>query len=335
MRAVILRTWAIAIVFILLLIGCDGLDSSDRLPPASPIATPEASPSPTPTLTLSPPATVPPVERERLAKHLQALNFERYSSQNRDRARAYLAQTLTESGWNVKTQPFTNGANLTAQRQTPSSSAKTLLLVAHYDTVRNSPGADDNASAVVAILEIARLLATRPTTHNLAIALFDQEEAGLLGSLAYTTQPANLANLMGVINLEMLGYTCNMPGCQTFPEGLPVTPPSDRGDFLGIVGDAEHPDLLRAFQVASDATLPEIVTVPIPFKGLLTPDVLRSDHASFWARNIGAVMVSDTANFRNPNYHQPSDTPDTLDLDFLTGATQLVLKAVLSLLESS
>lgn len=329
-----MRAWAIALVLVLLLVGCHGLNSRDRSPSESPIATPETSPSPTSTLALSPPATVPQVDRARLADHLQALNFERYSSRNRDRARAYLAQTLTESGWKVKPQPFTNGVNLTAQRQTKNSSNGTILLVAHYDTVSNSPGADDNASAVVAILEIARLLATRPTTQNLAIALFDQEEAGLLGSLAYTAQPAHLANLMGVINLEMLGYTCNTPGCQTFPEGLPVTPPSDRGDFLGIVGDAEHPDLLRAFQVARDATLPAIVTVPIPFKGLLTPDVLRSDHASFWARNIGAVMVSDTANFRNPNYHQPSDTPDTLDLDFLTGATQLVLKAVLTLLES-
>ncbi len=335
MNGISVRRYAIALILILVITSCTILNSGNPPFPETSTPSPAITQSPTPSITLSLPTTIPQVDRERLVHHLQVLNFERFSSRGRDRARAYLAQTLTGYGWKVETQPFANGINLIAQRQPQNSSTKTLLLVAHYDTVKNSPGADDNASALVAILEITRLLATHPTTQNLAIALFDQEETGLLGSLAYTAQPTNLTNLIGVINLEMLGYTCNTPACQSFPQGLPITPPSDRGDFLGIVGDAEHPDLLRAFQLAHDATLPAMVTVPIPFKGLLIPDVLRSDHASFWVRNIGAVMVSDTANFRNPNYHKPSDTPDTLDLDFLTGATQLVLKAILILLETN
>ncbi|MDX2230868.1 MAG: M28 family peptidase [Leptolyngbyaceae cyanobacterium bins.349] len=169
---------------------------------------------------------------------------------------------------------------------------------------------------------------------NFAIALFDREEQGLVGSLTFTANLENLNNLVGAINLEMLGYTCNTPGCQTYPEGLPMTPPSDRGDFLGIVGDREHDYLLQAFQLAHSAELPSMITIPIPFKGILTPDVLRSDHAPFWARNIGAVMISDTANFRNPHYHQPSDTLDTLDLAFFTRATQLVVNATTVLLDS-
>jgi hypothetical protein len=97
--------------------------------------------------------------------------------------------------------------------------------------------------------------------------------------------------------------------------------------------------LLNAFQATTTTQptqpkLPAIIAAPIPLKGLLTPDVLRSDHVPFWARNIGAVMVGDTANFRNPHYHQSSDTPDTLDRAFLAGATQRVVNAVTTLLDS-
>ncbi|MBC7969244.1 MAG: peptidase M28, partial [Verrucomicrobia bacterium] len=135
-----------------------------------------------------------------------------------------------------------------------------------------------------------------------------------------------------------MGYACHTAGCQKYPEGLPVKPLGDRGDFLGVIGDQEHLPLLNAFQVPasnrSASNLPAMLTVPIPFKGLLTPDVLRSDHAPFWAKNIGAVMVGDTANFRNPHYHQPSDRPETLDRAFFTGATQRVVNAVSALLNS-
>ena len=181
---------------------------------------------------------------------------------------------------------------------------------------------------------MARLLGTRPTLRPLKIAFFDQEEVGLRGSLAYTAEPGNLKNLAGVVNLEMMGYACYTPGCQTFPEGLPVKPPSDRGDFLGVVGDQEHLPLLTVFQTPGAEGLPPIVTLPVPFKGLLTPDLLRSDHAPFWARNIGAVIVGDTANFRNPHYHRPSDAPETLDRAFLSGSAQRVVNAVTVLLES-
>lgn len=300
-----------------------------------------ASPTPTPTeiapttqsLKLASPKSAPLVDPNRLAARLAALVGERYADTDRDRARTYLTRTLQQSGWTVTPQAFATGINLVARSAPIQSNQKTLLVVAHYDTVPRSPGADDNATSVAAILEVARLLRTHAGNQALAIALFDREEQGLLGSLAFTANPTNIENLIGVINLEMLGYTCNTPGCQTYPDGLPITPPSDRGDFLGIVGDQEHSYLLQAFQLAHTANLSPIVTIPIPFKGLLTPDVLRSDHAPFWAKNIGAVMVSDTANFRNPHYHQPSDTLDTLDFDFLTRSTQLVVNAAIALLD--
>ena len=277
---------------------------------------------------------LPQVDSERLFQHIKALNFERYSTIDRARARRYLVETLTAFGWKPQLQAFESGVNVFAQRPGSNAKAGAILVSAHYDTVNGSPGADDNGSAIAATLELARLLGSRSTQRPLWLAFFDQEEAGLVGSLAFTSHPEKLANLEGVVNLEMMGYACHTAGCQKYPDGLPVKPLNDRGDFLGIIGDQEHLPLLNAFQLVQAANLPSVIAVPIPFKGLLTPDVLRSDHAPFWAKNIGAVMVGDTANFRNPHYHKPSDTPETLDRPFFTGATQRVLNAVSVLLDN-
>ncbi|MBW4695287.1 MAG: M28 family peptidase [Lyngbya sp. HA4199-MV5] len=322
-------------IALIVMASCN-LSSSQPLPITSPY-----TPHPTPhtlsqqTLPTQPP---PQVDPDRLFQHVKALNFERYQVGDRDRARRYLVKTLTEFGWKPQLQAFEGGVNVFAQRPGTNASAGAILVNAHYDTVNGSPGADDNGSAIAATLEIARLLGSCSTPRPLWLAFFDREEAGLVGSLNFTARPENLANLAGVVNLEMMGYACHTAGCQKYPEGLPVKPLGDRGDFLGVIGDQEHLSLLNAFQVPSSnpstSNLPAIITVPIPFKGLLTPDVLRSDHAPFWAKNIGAVMVGDTANFRNPHYHQPSDTPETLDRTFFAGATQRVINAVSMLLDS-
>ncbi|XGV99233.1 MAG: M28 family peptidase [Leptolyngbya sp. BL-A-14] len=311
--------------------------SSSQPPPVSSPYTPNPTlqtlPQPIPTK-----QPVPQIDPDRLFQHVEALNFERYQASDRDRARRYLVRTLVKFGWKPQLRAFEGGVNVFAQRSGTNASAGAILVDAHYDTVKGSPGADDNGSSIAATLEIARLLGSRSTQRPLWIAFFDREEAGLVGSLNFTARPENLVNLAGVVNLEMMGYACYTSGCQKYPEGLPVKPLSDRGDFLGVIGDQEHLPLLNAFQVPASTpsalNLPAIITVSIPFKGLLTPDVLRSDHAPFWAKNIGAVMVGDTANFRNPHYHQPSDTPETLDRAFLAGATQRVVNAISTLLDS-
>lgn len=332
MRWFFKRSWAIALL--LLFVACNPVRHSTP-EVRSPAPTPaEVSSEIPPAPLLSAPVNVPQVDAKRLVAHLQALQGDRFSPGGRDRARTYLVNTLKETGWMVTPAVFPGGANVVARSPNAPADAKTVLVVAHFDTVEQSPGADDNGTGVVAALEVARLLRTRSPDKALSIILFDLEERGLVGSQAFTANPDNLQNVIGVINLEMLGYTCNIPGCQTYPDGLPITPPSDRGDFLGVVGDREHDYLLKAFQLAHNQALPPIITIPIPFKGALTPDVLRSDHAPFWLKNIGAVMISDTANFRNPHYHQPSDTIDSLNLDFFTQATQLVVNATTVLLDS-
>jgi hypothetical protein len=276
-----------------------------------------------------------PVSSDRLLEHIQKLNFQRYTTAERSRTRTYIISKLREFGWTPKLEKFSNGVNVFAERRGTDNTAEAILVGAHYDTVAGSPGADDNASGVAVLLEIARLFASHPTPRTLQLAFFDSEETGLLGSKAFTTNTQRLEKLQGVIVMDMVGYACYTTGCQKYPPGLPVTPPSDKGDFLVAVGDTENLFLLNAFNKSDQSNLPNVLTLPVPLKGLLTPDTLRSDHAPFWYQGVGAVLVTDTANLRTPHYHQPSDIPHNIERSFFFGAAQTVVNATDRLLETT
>jgi Zn-dependent M28 family amino/carboxypeptidase len=278
----------------------------------------------------------PLVESDNLLAHIQKLNFQRYTDAERASARSYITAELKKYGWKPKLQSFAQGVNIVAERTGTVKTAGTILVGAHYDTVYQSPGADDNASGVAVVLEVARMFA-QPTARGLQLVLFDKEETGLLGSQAYVKKLTNIKNLRGAVVMDMVSYACHTPGCQKYPATLPVTPPSDKGDFLTVVGDIEHLPLLNSFgaNASEQANLPTVLKVPIPLKGLLTPDTLRSDHAPFWYQGVGAVLVTDTANLRTPHYHQPSDKPTTLDRDFFTGSAQIIVNATSNLLQNS
>lgn len=280
------------------------------------------------------PVYVPNVDSDKLFAHIKQLNFQRYTDSERDRTRTYLMQSLRSFGWEPKLEPFEGGVNIFAQRQGTEPQAGAILVAAHYDTVLQSPGADDNASGVAVVLELARLLGSRSTLQTLQLAFFDREELGLRGSLAFAANQAHLANLRGVIVMDMVGFACYTPGCQQYPDNLPIIPPTDKGDFLAVVGDAEHLPLLNAFQNSERVNLPSVLTLPVPFKGALMPDTLRSDHAPFWYVGVGAVLLTDTANLRSPHYHQSSDTPATIERAFFTGAAQIVVNTTTRLLEN-
>jgi hypothetical protein len=286
------------------------------------------------------PAISPAISPERLLAHVRALDFERYQEDDRLRVREYISQQLVSWGWTPQLQVFDGGVNVWAQRAGTDPNAGAILVGAHYDTVPGSPGADDNASGVAAVLEVARVLGSQRTPRALWVAFFDEEELGLRGSLAFTAGDLSLKDLRGAIVLDMVGYACHDAGCQQYPKGMPVKPPGNKGDFLAVVGDVEHRPLLEAFErfgagrvKGVDLGMPAVFSLPVPLKGVLVPDVLRSDHAPFWYNNIGAVLVTDTANLRTPHYHKGSDTPATIDRQFFAGAGQLVVSAASSLLE--
>ncbi|MEG4803528.1 M20/M25/M40 family metallo-hydrolase [Microcoleus sp. ARI1-B5] len=283
----------------------------------------------------------PQIDQSRLWKHVETLAGEREGERARTFTRDYISQELKTLGFSPEQQQFDRGINVFAERKGTDSNAGAILVAAHYDTVPKSPGADDNATGVAAVLEVARLLGSRATPRTLQVAFFDREEIGLLGSLAFAGSAARLKNLQGAIVLDMIGYACRTPGCQRYPEGLTAQPfleasgvkSPELGEFIAVVGDAEHPLLLRTFAESGNAGLPPVVALPVPLKGLLTPDVLRSDHAPFWYKGVGAVLVTDTANLRSPHYHQSSDTLATIDRPFFTGSAQIVVNAAAKLLE--
>lgn len=313
-------------------VSCSGSVQQHTKPPSVEtmrVATPQ------PKMESKPLVDTPQVSPTKLFSHIQRLNYTRYTPAERSRTRAYITTELQKLGWKPKLENFPDGINIIAKRQGTNKQAGTILVAAHYDTVYISPGADDNASGVAVLLEIARLLRTYATPRTLELVFFDREEAGLIGSRAFVMNQAHLQNLHGVIVMDMVGYACHTVGCQKYPVGLPVTPPSDKGNFVAVVGDIEHSSLLSAFHNTNRSTnLPPVLTLPIPFKGLLTPDVLRSDHAPFWYQGLGAILVTDTANLRTPHYHQPSDIPGTIDREFFTGTAQVVLNATINLLEN-
>jgi Zn-dependent M28 family amino/carboxypeptidase len=212
--------------------------------------------------------------------------------------------------------------NLTPQASEAKGKSSLILIGAHYDAVPGTPGADDNATGVAALLELARAFAAQPLNYPVRIVAFDMEEYGMLGSSQYAAdlkqqkQPIRL-----MLSLEMLGYCNCAPNSQRYPTGLQYFYP-DRGNFIALVGNLSTiPDLMRLSRSIRQAGTPS-EWLPVPNKGIIVPQTRLSDHSPFWDRGYRAMMVTDTAFMRNPHYHQANDTIETLDLDFLTGVTQ-------------
>ena len=209
-----------------------------------------------------------------------------------------------------------------AQAQAP------ILIGAHYDAVPGTPGADDNATGVAVLLELARYFSTVPARAPLRFLAFDMEEYGLAGSRAYAQWlKIQKHKLRLMLSLEMLGYTA---ATQTYPAFLDRFYPAE-GNFIALVGNLwTIPDLRRlSRQIRQTGTPCE--WLPAGFRGLILPDTRRSDHAPFWDVGYRAMMVTDTANLRNPHYHLPSDRLETLNFDFLTGLCQSLAVAIQSL----
>jgi Zn-dependent M28 family amino/carboxypeptidase len=220
--------------------------------------------------------------------------------------------------------------NVTARLPNRAAAAP-LLLAAHYDTVQGSPGADDNASGLSVLMEAARILSRAPTRRPVHFIAFGLEEEQLLGSRDYAARLRKEDRaIAGAIVLESVGYTDRRAGSQKAPAGLPISVPSV-GDFLGIVANAPSARLSQFLESAIRRHVPELPTVSltVPGKGELFPDTRRSDHAAFWDCGYPALMLTDTADFRNPHYHTGTDTLETLDFRFMADVARGVLAGIL------
>lgn len=202
-----------------------------------------------------------------------------------------------------------------------------LILGAHYDTVSHSPGADDNASGVAVMLEAARLLSSLYPSVPLVFIGFAQEEQHCLGSTLYAIKARRTGvRIQGVVVLECVGYASQQSRSQQPLRGLPVAIP-DMGNFLGVVGNPEAAELKKRFERAAGRYVPDLplIGLLVPDAGHVFPDTRRSDHSPFWDAGYPALMMTDTANFRNPAYHQPGDTLETLDLSYMVKVTKAIM----------
>ncbi len=252
-------------------------------------------------------------------------------------AEGFVAAQLDAAGLRVERQPFgwkgREFQNVVGILDGVDPARPIVVVGAHFDSVASSPGADDNASGVAAMLELARLLAPRRFDATVHFVGFNLEEVQdwvpptyRIGSRAYVAglRERNAA-VAGAFVLEMVGFTGprqHVPAAVRLVKRVPK-----EGTFLAAVGDGNSRALLAAMERAAKEVLP-LLTLTVPLKGYLLPDTRRSDNARFWDAGWPAIMVTDTANLRNPHYHRPSDTPETLDYPFLGKVVEVVGRAV-------
>jgi Zn-dependent M28 family amino/carboxypeptidase len=211
------------------------------------------------------------------------------------------------------------GVNLILRLPGRNPNLPPLLVGAHYDGPLHSPGADDNASGVAALLELARRWAATPPRRPIWLVAFDQEEWGMVGSAALAAQLKQAGQpLKLMVSLEMLAYTSAE---QSYPLPAMQAVYGDQGDFIALVANAGAGLLLPGLAGAMGRHVPTKV-LPVPNGGRAIPDVRLSDHSPFWDAGYNALMVTDTSFMRNPHYHKMSDTVETLDLPFFCGVVE-------------
>ncbi len=283
-----------------------------------------------------------------LRRHVEVLTVEigprtAFRGDSLAEAERYIAEVLEDAGLEVTEQAYDyqgrRVANLIATP--PGAAAAAYYIVgAHYDTVPSTPGADDNASAVAVMLELARRLAESslaesPPAAPVRFVAFTLEEApafmtGHQGSRVFVHAAKGAGDrVLGAIVLEMVGYTCPR---QHYPFVLRWAGYPSQGNFIGIVGNWRSRAFGRAVVKGfrKNPRLP-VESLFMPLDGRLLPATRLSDHASFWDAGWPALMVTDTAFFRNPNYHLPSDTLDTLDFGFMAALVESLALAAAEL----
>jgi Zn-dependent M28 family amino/carboxypeptidase len=231
--------------------------------------------------------------------------------------------------------------NIVAEISSGARPEHRFLVGAHYDSVAGTVGADDNASAIAVQLEVARHLTALIVEEKLDLAVkfvsFALEEPPVygtrhMGSRVYAKMArGQKEKIDGMICLEMVGYACHEPGCQHYPFPLMFMNYPRKGNFIGIVNNFKSREFAgkMAGQFKKNKRLP-VVRLTVPFNGWVLPAVRLSDHASFWDQGFKAVMVTDSAFFRNPHYHTAGDTMDRLDFEFMAELVESLLFFFLS-----
>lgn len=289
---------------------------------------------------LAPPlarSRVPRGTSERLAAEVRALSsFERDAAhpEGLERARAHVRAALEATGAHVEEQRFdvrgVSYANVLTHFG--PDEGERIVVGAHYDTCGDHPGADDDASGVAGLVEIARRLAAEPPALRVDVVAFTLEEppyfgTAHMGSLVHARSLVDAGvRVRAMIALEMIGTFSDEPRSQHFPSPVLGALYPDRGDFIAVVADLDRVGLVR------DVKRAMIGASPLPVRSIDAPRTLVgidfSDHRSYWASGFDAVMVTDTAFFRNAGYHTDADSPERLDYTRMAEVVEGVLAGI-------
>lgn len=290
-----------------------------------------------------PAATPAEIElQNNIRRHVRVLAGE-IGERNRARPSAYLQaadyveESFRESGYapkQLQERPVGNLAVYNIEAELPGTNFPNEILVvgAHYDSEEDCPGANDNGSGVAALLELARLCAGHRVARTIRfVAFYDEEDFGQrpMGSQLYATEARRRhENVTGMISLETVGYYSDAPKSQHYPflfrllfRGFPKT-----GNFVAFVGNNASRDFVR--QTIASFRL----RTKFPSQGLIAPwfvsDAGRSDQVGFWEKGFPGIMITDTANFRYPHYHERGDTPDKLDYDRIARVVEGLVRVI-------
>ncbi len=257
-----------------------------------------------------------------------------------NRAADYIEGKFRSYGCDSKRQPFeylgNTYYNVYCEIKGAGNPKDGILVIgAHYDTVTGTPGADDNTSGIAGIIELARLTVSKPLQRTVRFVAFSLEEPPIfmtknMGSYIYAKSLKNeRIKVYGMISLEMLGYYSDRKNSQYYP--LPIFKwfYPDKGNFIAFVGNLSS----RSFTMRVKKLFKSVSAMPVESLNAVSiiPGVNFSDHLNFWEFGYSAFMITDTAFYRNPNYHAPGDIAETLDYDRMTELVIGLYKAIGSL----
>jgi Zn-dependent M28 family amino/carboxypeptidase len=262
-----------------------------------------------------------------------------YDPEALQKAAQYIEQALAAYGYDVERHEYTwrgrGFCNLVVELTGKTHPEEIVIVGAHYDTVHGTVGADDNTSAVAGLLELARLFQKVQPERTLRFVCFTLEEPPAFltsgqGSRVYARRLRRQGEqVVAMLSLEMLGYYSDKPNSQHFPFFAMRWFYPTEGNFIGVVANLRSRDLMVRVREAMrrGCNLPvESLSAPA-----LVPGVSLSDHASFWSQGYRAVMITDTAFYRNPHYHRPSDRPETLDFPRMAECVRGLHRAIAEL----
>ncbi len=285
------------------------------------------------------PSSVRTVDPARLEAHVRKLSIELAPRdvshlENLDAVAAYIADQLKQTGASVSEQPYRvegdSYRNVIA-RFGPDTSER-IVVGAHYDSAGPLPGADDNASGVAGLLELARLFGSQPPRMRVDLVAFSTEEppyfrsTGMGSSVHATSLRNENVKVRAMMSLEMIGYFSDAQGSQHFPVGLLGALYPSTGNFIAVVGRVSDGLLVRQVKSAMSSA------APLPVHSINAPSFIPgvdfSDQLNYWHAGYGAVMITDTAFYRNRNYHTAHDTPEKLDYKRMAMVVEGVYAAV-------